>query len=188
MKKNLSDILADSPVIAAVKDEKGLTKALLSECSMIFILYGNICNISDIVEKVDRASKIAIVHADLVNGLSMKEIAVDYIRNNTKAQGIISTKPLLVKRAKELDLIAIQRTFVIDSIAYNNMMKQIKEYEPDAVEILPGVMPSVTADVREAVDLPIIASGLLRSKKDVVAALDAGADAVSTTAEYLWSV
>ena len=93
MKKNLSDILADSPVIAAVKAEKGLTKALSSECGIIFILYGNICNISDIVEKVDRASKIAIVHADLVNGLSMKEIAVDYIRNNTKASGIISTKP-----------------------------------------------------------------------------------------------
>ena len=77
---------------------------------------------------------------------------------------------------------------MIDSIAYNNMMKQIREYEPDAIEILPGVMPSVTADVRESVDLPIIASGLLRSKKDVVAALDAGADAVSTTAEDLWSV
>ena len=49
-------------------------------------------------------------------------------------------------------------------------------------------MPSVTADVRKAVGIPIIASGLLRTKKDVVAALDAGADAVSTTADDLWSV
>ena len=188
MRPNLSDILADSPVIAAVKDEKGLTKSLDSECRIIFILYGNICNIKDIFDKVDRASKIAIVHADLVNGLSMKEVAIDYIKNNTKAKGIISTKPLLVKRAKDLGLIAIQRTFVIDSIAYNNMMKQISEYEPDAIEILPGVMPSVTKDIRESVDLPIIASGLLRNKKDVLAILDAGADAVSTTAEALWSV
>lgn len=188
MKKNLSDILVNSPVIAAVKDENGLTKALSSDCGIIFILYGNICNVADIVEKVDRVSKIAIVHADLISGLSMKEVAVDYIKNSTRARGIISTKPLLVKRAKELGLIAIQRTFVIDSIAYNNMMKQIKEYEPDAIEILPGVMPSVTSDVRKAVDIPIIASGLLRSKKDIVAALDAGADAISTTAENLWAV
>jgi len=187
-REKFEDILEMSPVIAAIKDENALTKAIKSDCKIVFILYGTICNIADIVAKIHDADKIAIVHADLINGLSPKDVAIDFIKNNTGADGVISTKPLLIKRAKDLGLIAIQRTFIIDSIAYNNMLKQIKEYTPDAIEILPGVMPRVTQSIREKTDIAIIASGLLRDKKDIYMAIESGADAISTTENTLWSV
>ena len=65
--------------------------------------------------------RTAIVHVDLISGLNAREVAVDFIRENTEADGIISTKPLLVKRAVELGLIGIQRTFVIDSMAMDTL-------------------------------------------------------------------
>ena len=186
--QSMMELLEVSPVVVAIKDEKGLTRALESDCHVIFILYGTICNIGAITEKIADAGKVPIVHADLINGLSMKDVAIDFIRDNTKAQGIISTKPMLVKRAKELGLLAVQRSFIIDSMALDNMKKQLEAFEPDAIEIMPGVMPRIIRQIRSQTKTAIIAGGLLTDKKDVMAALEAGADAVSTTSVPLWSV
>ncbi|MDD6056846.1 MAG: glycerol-3-phosphate responsive antiterminator, partial [Clostridiales bacterium] len=100
MKKTFRDALEDSPIIAAVKDDAGLQRCLHSESRVVFLLYGDLCNISDLVETVKSAKKIAMVHLDLINGLGAKEIAVDFIKKYTKADGIITTKPPLINRAK----------------------------------------------------------------------------------------
>lgn len=109
MKKEFKEAIEDSPIIAAIKDDEGLKKCLTSESRVIFILYGDICNIPDIVETVKSSGKIAMVHIDLIAGLSSKEIAVDFIQKYTRADGIITTKPALIKRAKELGLYTILR-------------------------------------------------------------------------------
>ena len=156
------ELLESSPVIAAVKDDKGLKRCFDSECQVVFVLYGNICNIGGIVRQIQEHGKVAIVHVDLMAGLNAKEVAVDFIKQTTSADGIISTKPLLVKRALELGIFGVQRTFMIDSMAVNTMKKQIDTFHP------------------------IIAGGLISDKKDIMAAFGAGADAISTTKEELW--
>ena len=40
------------PIIASVKTEEQLVRALSSECNGIFFLFGNICNIPKLVESV----------------------------------------------------------------------------------------------------------------------------------------
>ena len=95
------ELLESSPVIAAVKDENGLKRSFESECQVVFILYGNICSIEGIVRQVKEQGKTAIVHADLTAGLSQKEVAVDFIRQNTQADGIISTKASMLKAARK---------------------------------------------------------------------------------------
>ena len=40
--QDLGAILAENPIIAAVKDDSGLEAALLTECRVIFLLYGKI--------------------------------------------------------------------------------------------------------------------------------------------------
>ena len=182
------ELLEASPVIAAVKDDEGLKRSFQSECQVVFILYGNICTMADIVRQIKEQGKTAVVHADLMTGWSQKEIAVDFIRQNTLADGIISTKPLLVKRAAELGLLAIQRTFIIDSMAMNTTKKQIDAFRPDLIEVMPGIMPRVLKEIRAYTKIPIIAGGLIADKKDILAAFDAGADAISTTKEELWFV
>ena len=186
-REDLLEIIADSPVIAAVKDEEGLDKSLRTDCRIIFILYGNICSLTTIVEKIKKRDKLAIVHADLVQGLSAKIEAIDYIKNNTKADGILSTKGNLVKHAADIGLIGILRNFIIDSIAMENVNKQVELAHPDMIEIMPGIMPEIIEKLKNEIKLPLIAGGLISDKKDVIAALSAGADAVSTTKEELWN-
>lgn len=186
---NMMELLEASPVIAAVKNEEGLSHALESECQVVFLLFGSICDIAHLVENAKEKGKVVIVHVDLVAGLSSKEVAVDFIRKNTSADGIISTKAPLVKRARELGFFCIQRAFVVDSIALTTLRKQLDAFRPDAVEIMPGVMPRVLKIIRSyTTSMPLIAGGLLSDKKDVMAAFSAGADAVSTTREELWYV
>ena len=186
MREEMLEIIAEFPIIAAVKDEKELKESLMTDCKVIFILFGNICNISEIVEKIKNKDKLAIIHADLVQGLSAKTEAIDYLRLNTKADGIISTKGNLVTYAVEIGLIGILRNFIIDSMAMENVNKQVSLANPDMVEIMPGIMPEIIEKIKSELKLPLIAGGLISEKKDVIAALAAGADAVSTTKIGLW--
>lgn len=179
--------LHDAPVIAAVKSNEDLSRAMTSDCAAIFFLYGTILNIADLVKLAKDGGKLALVHVDLVEGLSSRDnIAVDFLAENTLADGIISTRPNLIRRAKEVGLISVQRFFLLDSIAYENVLRQSSN--ADVVDVLPGTMPRVLARLSSRLSQPLIASGLLADKQDVIAALGAGAVAVSTTSEPLWFV
>lgn len=50
----VAQVLKERPVIASVKDEAGLGKALGSPCQTLFILYGDITNIESIVQRAKR--------------------------------------------------------------------------------------------------------------------------------------
>ena len=53
MKQELMDAIQETPVIAAVKDDGGLQNALQNEnIRVVFILYGDICNISTLVQRI----------------------------------------------------------------------------------------------------------------------------------------
>lgn len=187
MKQIFYDAVEESPVIAAVKDFEGLEKCCgIEEIKVVFILFGDVCNIDEIVKKVREKNKIAMVHIDLINGFTSKEIVVDFIKNHTEASGIISTKPMMIKRAKELGLYTILRFFVIDSMAFENVNKQCKQVYPDFIEVLPGVMPKIIKKLCKLTNAPLIAGGLVSDKEDVMAALSAGAISVSTTNQEVW--
>ena len=186
--EKIHDLFEISPIITAVKDEQGLEKALKTESPVVFLLFGNICNITGLVDQVKNSGKIAIVHVDLIQGLSSKEVAVDFIHQNTRADGIISTKAPLVRHAMDLGMIGGQRTFLIDSMALETTKKQLLTFQPDFMELMPGVMPKILKTVRGYTEIPLVAGGLISDKKDILAAFDAGVDAVSTTREELWGL
>lgn len=184
--RRVIEAIEDSPVVSAIKNEEGLEACLKTDCTMVFILYGSICSIAEIVEKIKREDKIAIVHADLIQGLSTKNEAIDFICYHTKADGIISTKATLVKHAINLGMIGILRTFMIDSMAMENIKKQVSTVSPDLIEIMPGILPEIIGKVKVMTEIPIIAGGLISTKKDVINALNAGATAISTTNLRVW--
>lgn len=188
MKKDYREALEDSPVIAAVKDEAGLRRCLSCESRIVFILYGDICNISSIVDKIKAAGKLAMVHIDLISGLAAREIAVDFIKQYTKADGVISTRPALIRRARDLGLMGILRLFVIDSMAYENLEKQAKLARPDVIEVLPALMPKVVSRICRISQTPVIAGGLVSEKEDIMSLLAAGVVSVSTTNQNLWFI
>jgi glycerol-3-phosphate responsive antiterminator len=149
--------IADSPIIAAVKSDQGLEQALNTDCSIIFILYGSVCSIINIVDRIKEKNKIAFVHVDLIEGLSSRDVAVEFIKTFTKADGVISTKPSVIKAAKELGLITVQRFFLIDSLSLENVLKNINDKHTDIIEVLPGVIPKVIKKIADASRVPVIA-------------------------------
>ena len=189
MDQRFYDMLESNPVIAAVKDMEGLEKCCqLEDIKVVFILFGDILNIPDIVGKIKEAGKMAVVHVDLINGLGSREIAVDYIKNSTQADGIISTKPLMIKRGKELGMFTVMRYFLIDSMALENIRSTQNGVRPDVIEVLPGLMPDIIRKVCQSSRTPIIAGGLITDKKSVMAALSAGAVCVSSTNQAVWTM
>ena len=182
--KELMRVLDDSPMIAACKSDAGLDRALTSECTVIYLLYGNVCTIPALVQRIKDAGKMAFVHVDLIDGLSNRDIAVDFIRQNTLTDGIITTRPNLIRRGRDLGLITIQRFFLLDSIAFENVIRQASQ--ADVVEILPATMPKIIRRLAGQIRQPLIASGLISDKEDIMSALGAGALAVSATSPDLW--
>ena len=184
--KAFIELLQGAPVIAAVKNDEGMEKALTSDCGAIFILYGTLLDIGALVERGKQAGKLVFVHADLIDGLTTRDIAVDFLARTTALDGVISTRPNLIHRAKELGLITVQRFFLIDSLSFDSVLRQ-SSYA-DMIDILPGTMPRVIRRLCGQLHRPLIASGLLQDKQDIMGALSAGALAVSTTREELWFV
>lgn len=186
MNRKYKEAFEDFPVIAAIRNDQDLEECLKTECQNIFILYGSIMTISTIVDKITSSGKYAFVHMDMIEGLAGKEVSVEFIKNNTSADGIISTKSSLIKKAKELNLFTIQRFFILDSLAVNNVKKQIEQTRPDFIEILPGIMPRIITSIKKETVHRVIAGGLISYKEDILNALDAGATAISTTNSSLW--
>lgn len=192
MNQEFYDAVEANPVIAAVKSDAGLQAAVeMEEIQVIFVLYGDVCTIPEILERIKAAGKKAMVHIDLIAGLSAKEISVEFIARQTRADGIITTKPALVRRAKELGIFAVLRFFVIDSLALKNIENlemQCGTSRPDFIEVLPGVMPKVLGRITKVSRIPMIAGGLITEKEDVIAALSVGAIAVSSTNQDVWKL
>ena len=184
----IKELLMDAPIIAAVKDGAGLQEALDSDCKVIFLLYGTILNVDALVRQVQNRGKLCVVHIDLVDGLSNRDIAVDGLVKLCSPDGIISTRIPQIRRAQQLGILAIQRTFMLDSISLQNLLTQIEIHRPDFIEVLPGIIPAVIREITEKTTIPLIAGGLIRSKQDVIGALQAGVIAVSTTCRDVWQM
>lgn len=187
-KTALLELLAEDPVIASVKDDEGLAAAVESDVSVVFLLYGDVLNIGELVRRVHDAGKAAFVHVDLVDGLASREISADFLARNTLADGLLSTKATMTRRAKELGLVAVQRFFLLDSMAISNIEKHLAPECSDLIEVLPGLMPKVIRRVCAVTDKPVIAGGLITDKEDVTGALAAGAVAVSSTNPGVWGM
>lgn len=187
MKENtLRELLEAHPVISAVKDNGGLEKCLESDCKIVFVLFGSINDISDIVFRLKQADKIVFVHADLIDGLANREASIDFLKKTAEPDGIISTKLPLIKHAKALDMLTVMRFFVIDSRAMENIRHcDLKQYA-DFIEILPGLMPKIIEKITKMTKKPVIAGGMIEEKEDVVTALSSGAVAISTTNQSVW--
>lgn len=188
MKKTFTDKLKNNPIIAGVRNMANLDDAIKSDCSVIFLLCGTIFDLKDTVNKVKNAGKMIFIHVDLLDGFSKDSIALEYISREICPDGIISTKNSLLKAAKSMGLLTVQRVFIIDSLSIDTAVKASQHINPDAIEILPGIMPTIVKMLSKSMDVPIIVGGLVSEISDVVTAVQSGALGVSTSSEKIWEM
>lgn len=181
----LMDILTCSPVIAAVR-ESNFEAALSSPAEVLFYLESHLLTVKDRIAQAHEANKVIFAHIDLAEGIGKDKEGVQYLVS-CGIDGILSTRGQLIKAAKELGLLAIQRFFALDSQGLGSAQEMLRNTNPHMMEILPGVVPKVIASYA-AGSIPVIASGLIETKQEITAALSKGAIAVSTGKKELWYI
>ena len=179
-------LLADNPVVGAIRNNEDLKLILKSNIKIVFVLYGNVLNIKEICEALMAGKKIVFIHLDMIEGLKADQKGVEFIKETIHPYGVISTKGICLKYASNLGMFTIQRIFMLDSLSFETSIKNIHTFSPNAVEVLPGIASKAIKTLSEKIKQPIIAGGLIKNKRDAVEALSAGAKAISTSTVELW--
>ncbi len=172
------------PIISAVHEEL-FSNSLESPCEIIFLLEGDVMTVGDKIKLAHEKNKSIFIHIDLMKGIGKDRCAIEFL-SSLGADGIISTRAALIKNAKELGLIAVQRYFAVDSQGLGTIKEMIGSAKPDFIEIMPGVIEKVIQKFAAEGTTPLIAGGLVETKQEVTMALGAGAIAVSTGKKELW--
>lgn len=173
-------------ILPAVRGMKDFESLVESRYQYIVLLDTHIGQLRSIVRFARKHDKKVLLHADLVQGLKNDEYAAQFLCQEVRPDGLISTRTKVVLTAKKKGLLAIQRLFLLDSLALDTSYKLLGKSQPDYIEVLPGVMPHIITEVKETAKIPIFAGGLIRSIDDVESALRAGAEAVTTSRKSLW--
>lgn len=173
------------PIVAAVHSEL-FSDAILSPAEVVFLLEGDIVSVGENISLAHQKGKMVFIHIDLLKGIGKDRQGVEFLKK-LGADGIISTRAALVKAAKDLDLLAIQRCFALDSQGLYSIEDMINSANPDLMEIMPGVISKVIEHFSKK-SIPVISGGLIETKSEVTAALAAGAVAVSTGKKELWYI
>ncbi|KIL50556.1 hypothetical protein KP77_19310 [Jeotgalibacillus alimentarius] len=179
--------ISDQKILPAIHSMKDFDKMLKYSFEYGVFLDLHVGMLKSVFAYANQHDKKMFLHMDLIQGLSNDEYAAEYICQTVKPYGIISTRKNVIKRARELNVKAIQRTFVIDSNAFKRSVEQIRHSDPDYIELLPGVIPKMIERLKEETGKPIIAGGLIDHHDEVFSALDAGASAITTSSKELWS-
>jgi glycerol uptake operon antiterminator len=188
-KTDFIQVLKNNPIIAAVREEERLSQALQSKTKVIFLLKTNILTLPNVVQEIKKHDKLVFIHLDLLEGLGQDKYALRYLGEVVGIDGVITTRTNLIQQAKEEDLIAIQRFFVLDSSALATGVKIMQTSEPHLVEILPGIIfIHLGEELKQQLPYPLIAGGLIRTPEEARDILKAGAVGVSTTSVALWNL
>ena len=173
-------------VAASVRTDEDFKEALKSDVEVIFMQNSDILNVKEQITQAHSSGKKVLIHMDFAEGIGKDRAGLNFIKL-MGADGILTTKTGMIRSAKDIGLITVQRFFIVDSHSVDTAVESIKIARPDVIEIMPGVLEKKIREFAEKVDTPILAGGLIEFKEEVDSALEAGAKAVSTASKSLWN-
>lgn len=114
-------------ILPAIRNIKDLEKLIKTDYKMCVLLDMHIGHIKSIMELLKQNHIECFIHIDLIKGLSHDEFASEFIIQQYKPKGIVSTKSKVIKKAKSLNTLTIFRVFIIDSQALKRSIDLIKK-------------------------------------------------------------
>ncbi|MCR8643847.1 glycerol-3-phosphate responsive antiterminator [Paenibacillus sp. N1-5-1-14] len=184
----LAYCLKRKPVITSLVNKEELPAILQSTSNIVFVLKADIFSIEHIVEQIRDAGKLSFIHFDLIDGIGKDKMGVAYMAEKIGIDGIVTTKSSIIAEGKKHGLMTIQRLFVFDSVSLDNGIKITQSSQPDAIEVLPGmVCTRIMKRIREELRIPVIAGGLMTDLTDLESALESGVIGISTSSKELWN-
>jgi glycerol uptake operon antiterminator len=180
-------LLEQSPIIPALRSPQYLTPSTLCPGKIVYFLFGDPENSTELLGFVADAGKVPIINIDLAAGFARDYAAVSYLARRN-VQGVISTHPEPLRAARDLGLFAIKRTFLLDSAALDSALRSLDQFMPDALEVLPAMAaPHIVKRLHNLYpSLPVIAGGLITSLREIDDLVNQGITAVSVSNPLLW--
>lgn len=178
--------IMNQKILPASANMKEFERFLTSSYEIGVYLDMHIAQLKNINLLAKQHGKKMIYHVDLIHGIKNDEYATEYICQEYKPFGLISTKSSVIMKAKQKGVLAVQRIFMLDSHALEKSYKLVEKTRPDYIEVLPGAMTWMIKEVRERLSIPVFAGGLIRTPEEVEKALAAGAQAITTSNRELW--
>ena len=171
-------------VIAAVRTNDELLRAAFSDVRIVFHLSPNILTLENDIKIMHSAGKKLFLHLDLADGIGRDRSGIEYIKK-LGVDGIISTRTSIIKYARELVVFTVQRFFIVDSQSIYTTIEALKSSKAQMIEVMPAMGKTIMR-LKEAVDVPIIAGGLIETREEAIEVLKSGASAVSTGKAQIW--
>lgn len=181
----LNDSLERCPVIAATH-EHNWQAAVSSPVEILFHLKANINTLEERIKEAHQKGKFVFVHIDLAEGIAKDKAGIEYLIR-VGCDGIISTRSQIIRYAKDLGILSVQRCFALDTQGTLCISDLLGASSPTMLEIMPGVIGKVIERFSRG-KVPVIAGGLIETKEEVTSALAHGAAAVSTGKQELWYI
>ncbi len=178
--------LKDHPIIAVVRRSEELAEALESPAAAIELRGAALYELPQIITRCRAASKTVLLYPELIDGLAGNAAGLEFLVRYALPDGIVSTKRQLLQRAGALGLLTVYQIFMIDTQAFGTGVKSAAKLACDAIEVMPGVIASVVADICPLVQKPVLCAGLVKRPEEVQALLAAGAAGVATSSRRLW--
>ncbi len=172
-------------IIAAVRSDAEFKAATESGVLVVFDLQPDIFTLKERVFLAHKQNKKYLLHIDLATGIGKDEAGLLFIKQ-AGADGVISTRVSMIKKARELGLFTVQRFFIVDSHSVETTVEAAHAAKPDMIEIMPGLLPKVIASLVQKTEVPIIAGGLIENRREAETVLKYGAAAVSAGKQKLW--
>ncbi len=173
-------------VIPAARSLKDFEQLMAAETEYVVMLQVHLSQAKYVTSLAKKSGVKVLLHADLIQGLRSDEHGAQFLCQEVRPEGLISTHAQVVATAKKRGLLAVQRIFLLDSQSLETSYRVVQSVKPDWIEVLPGVLTDVIREVADKTQIPVLAGGFIRTTEDVDGAIRAGAMAVTSSDKALW--
>ena len=168
------DILKKQICVPVVPSMKRLEKFIETDLVVCILQDIHISLLEHMIKTLHDNNKLALVHIDMVHGISSDEHGAEFLCQRLRADGVISSKTRIIETTKKNKKIAIQRMFLIDSKSIERGIETVQKSQPDIVEVMPAIAYKIIPYIKSQINMPLIGGGLLKSKEDILQGLEAG--------------
>lgn len=168
------DILKNQICVPVVPSMKRLEKFVESDLVVCILQDIHISLLEHMIKTLHDNNKLALVHIDMVHGISSDEHGAEFLCQRLRADGVISSKTRIIETTKKNKKIAIQRMFLIDSKSIERGIETLQKSQPDIVEVMPAIAYKIIPYIKSKISMPLIGGGLLKTKEDILQGLEAG--------------
>jgi len=184
---SILDTICRERVIAAIADFQHVVTALEAPVHTVFLLHPGIRELEQAVHLLRAHGKRVFIHFDMVEGLASTPAGLEHLASLFPFDGVITTRGSVIQRGRKLGLVTVQRIFMIDSRSISTAVCAVEKYEPDAIEIMPGLLAKAVQAIHELVDPLIITGGMFSTPDEVAMMLATPAVAISASNPVLWT-